>query len=160
MRQGDCEREEWPVALILVVVLVGGFALAVRSRSAGNRTGMTVLAIMGLLALAAFGMVGARGGSEPDVDPPRVSFVTPLDGTEVTSPVRVVVDVVRLAGNHVDVAVDTGCGDGGGTVHLGAGDTEATLELSPGEHRVCTQAYDTGHHPVGDGESVTVLVAG
>lgn len=97
------------------------------------------------------------------MDPPKVSFVEPLDGTEVTSPVRVVVDAVGLAGNHVDVAVDVGCGERGGTVHLAADARETTLELSPGEHRICVQAYDvrhTGHHPVGEGESVTVLVAG
>jgi hypothetical protein len=151
------------VILILVVVLVGGFALLARSRAAGNRAGVTVLAILGLLALGLFGLVGARGGSPPEEDPPRVSFIEPLDGTEVTSPVRVVVDAVRLAGNHIDLAADVGCGEGGGTVHLDADAREATLELSPGEHRICVQAYDvghTGHHPVGDGESVTVLVAG
>jgi hypothetical protein len=163
VRQEDCEGEERPVALILVVVLVGGFALAAKSRGDGNRTGMTMLAVVGLLALLAFGMVGARGRSGPEVDPPRVSFVEPLDGTEVASPVRVVVDAVRLAGNHIDLAADVGCGEGGGTVHLHEDAREATLELSPGEHRICVQAYDsghTGHHPVGEGESVTVLVAG
>jgi hypothetical protein len=151
------------VALILVVVLVGGLALVARSRAAGNRTGMTLLAVVGLLAFALLGMVGARGGSEPEMDPPRVSLVEPLDGTEVTSPVRVIVDAARLADNHVDVAVDVGCGEGGGTVHLQGAERETTLELSPGEHRICVQAYDvrhTGHHPVGNGESVTVLVAG
>jgi hypothetical protein len=151
------------VVLILVVVLVGGFALAARSRTTGNRTGMTLLAVTGLLAVGFLALVGARGGGEPEVDPPRVALVEPLDGTEVTSPVRVVVEAARLAGNHVDLAVDVGCGDGGGTVHLQGAQRETTLELSPGEHRICVQAYDlrhTGHHPVGDGESVTVLVAG
>ena len=151
------------MALILVVVLVGGFAIAARSRAAGNRAGMTALAVLALLAVGFFGLVGARGGSEPEVDPPRVSFAEPLDGTEVTSPVRIVVDAVRLAGNHIDLAAEVGCGEGGGTVHLDAGERETTLELSPGEHTICAQAYDdrhTGHHPVGDGESVTVLVAG
>jgi len=151
------------VALILVVVLVGGFALAIKARGAGNRAGVTVLAVMGLLAVVAFGMVGARGGSEAEVEPPRVFFVEPLDGTEVGSPVRVVVDAERLAENHIDLAADVGCGDGGGTVHLDEDERETTLELSPGEHRICVQAYDnghTGHHPVGEGETVTVLVAG
>jgi hypothetical protein len=151
------------VALILVVVLVGGFALAVKSRGDGSRTGMTILAVMGLLAVLAFGMIGARGGSDAELEPPRVLFVEPLDGTEVTSPVRIVVDAVRLAGNHIDLAADVGCGDGGGTVHLGEDARESTLELSPGEHRICVQAYDaghTGHHPVGEGDVVTVLVSG
>jgi hypothetical protein len=148
------------VILVLLVVVVGLVVVALRSREGGRRAGVTVLVVGGLLAIAGFGIVGARGGSTPDEEPPRVSLVEPLDGTEVTSPVRVVVDVVRLGVHHVDVSADAGCGEGGGTVHLAGGVRETSFQLTPGEHRICTRAYDTGHHPVGAGQSVTVLVVG
>lgn len=60
--------------------------------------------------------------------------------------------------------VDVDCVPGGQVVpaddnhlHFGKGQTEATLELTPGEHTLCLQAAD-GAHTALAGEGATQIV--
>lgn len=92
-----------------------------------------------------------------------VSFASPEDGAEVTSPVTVEMEAegitiepageVREGAGHFHVMVDVGCVERGETIpgdtegyhHFGKAQTEAELELEPGEHTLCLQVGDGAH---------------
>ena len=95
-------------------------------------------------------------------DGARVLFVSPADGAEVTSPLKVEMGVegmtVKPAGDlvastgHHHIIID-GTAPAKGTavpadethIHYGKGQTETELELTPGEHTL-TMQFANGHH--------------
>ena len=105
----------------------------------------------------------------------KVQFVEPVDGAKVKSPVTVKFAVegmtIRPAG---EIVPDTGHHhlviDGGpvpaGTfgpsdathLHFGKGQTETTVELPPGEHKLTMQFADGAHVSYGEPLSATVTV--
>lgn len=106
-----------------------------------------------------------------------VQITEPADGATVTSPVTVKMAatgfVIEPAGDgtvteghgHFHVMIDSGCVAVGEVVpsdathvHFGKAQTEAPLELAPGEHTLCLQAGDGAHTalPLTDEIKVTV----
>ena len=93
---------------------------------------------------------------------PSVAFLEPASGATVTSPVHLKLAafnfVVEPAGavhpgaGHLHVMVDVPCVTPGQVipkdaqhVHLGAGQLEMDLTLTPGNHTLCLQAVDGAH---------------
>jgi hypothetical protein len=132
-----------------------------------------ILKIVTLILLAL--VLGACGGNDEGW---RVYFTSIVDGDTVDSPVTVqwaatnftiepAGDVHEGAG-HLHIMVDVACVAAGDTVpaddnhlHYGKAQTEATLELTPGEHTLCLQAADGAHTALaGDGatEIITITV--
>ena len=106
-----------------------------------------------------------------------VRITSPTNGATVTSPVKVVMAasgfVIEPAGppragaGHFHVLVDVDCVTPGqpiavgvaGINHFGKAQTEADLELTPGEHRLCLQAGDGTHGALPLTDEITVVVA-
>ena len=97
-------------------------------------------------------------------EPPAVYIIDPEDGAEVSSPVTVRFGLrgmgvapagVEMAGTgHHHLLVDTGLPPAGLPIpkdehhlHFGAGQTETTLELSPGKHTLMLLLGDFAHVP-------------
>ncbi len=93
---------------------------------------------------------------------PRVFFISPIDGTTVSNPVKITMGadnfVVEPAGNvragagHLHILVDTDCIAAGQRIprddrhlHYDQGQLEANLDLSPGLHTLCLQGSDGAH---------------
>jgi hypothetical protein len=128
--------------------------------------------ILFVLALAA---CGSSGGDEPEA---RVFFTNINEGDTVDSPVTVqwsaenfIIEPageVKAGAGHLHIMVDADCVATGQIVpaddthlHYGKAQTEATLELTPGEHTLCLQAADGVHTALaGDGlvEVITITV--
>jgi hypothetical protein len=104
-----------------------------------------------------------------------VSFAAPSDGASVSNPVRVAfatshftvepAGVVHEHAGHLHVMVDVPCLDPGQPIpkdashlHFGGGQTEATVDLSAGEHTLCLQAGDGAHNALGLTDQITVTV--
>jgi hypothetical protein len=105
----------------------------------------------------------------------RVYFVSPKDGATVTSPVALKFGVdgyqVKPSGNidaltgHHHLIIDgTATPEGeivpadATHVHYGKGQTEASLKLSPGPHKLTLQFADGGHKSYGPGMSSTIHI--
>lgn len=105
----------------------------------------------------------------------KVSFVEPADGATVSSPLKVVMAVegmeVRPAGELVDgtghhhLLIDTEPVAWGVAVpadekhiHFGKGQTEAEVELQPGEHVLMLQFADGVHRSYGEGLMAKITV--
>lgn len=135
-------------------------------------------ATLGLIALALLGLLVTRGagGGEEEVDT-KVFFTQPLDGAAVRAPLQVAMGAeglvvepagpVREGAGHFHVVVDSACVEAGKTIpadathhHFGKAQTQATLDLSPGEHTLCLQAGDGAHTAFGATDRITVAVAG
>jgi len=140
-----------------------------------------------VLALAS--LTAACGDDDPSVTSTTVSAPTttlpaasvritsPAEGATVTSPVKVVMAATgfaiepagppRAGAGHFHVLVDVGCVTAGqpiavgaaGINHFGKAQTEADLELTPGEHRLCLQAGDGTHVALPLTDEITVVVA-
>ena len=93
---------------------------------------------------------------------PIVAFVSPTQGMTVTSPFSVTMSVENLtlepagepkAGSgHLHITVNGDCTPAGEVIikddthlHYGQGQSEATLTLPPGAHKLCLQAADGAH---------------
>lgn len=134
-----------------------------------------ILRILALILLTL--VLGACNGGGND-DTWRVYFTSIVDGDTVDSPVTVrwsaenftiepAGDIHEGAG-HLHIIVDADCVAAGVTVpaddnhlHFGKAQTEAALELTPGEHTLCLQAADGAHMALaGDGatEVITITV--
>lgn len=104
-----------------------------------------------------------------------VSFIEPLDGATVgkTFSVRFAVDgmAVKPAGElsattgHHHLVIDGGPVAAGEVVafdahhiHFGKGQTEATVSLAPGVHRLTLQFADGAHQSFGESMSNTITV--
>ena len=127
------------------------------------------LALATLVAAAFYGMsaptdVSAQGK-------PRIFFVAPKNGASVKSPVHLKfgienykiapvpdgdVKTARPGVGHYHVGVETGCLKPGETIvkgtpswiHLGKGDSEMDMQLTPGKHRLSLQLGDDLHNTV------------
>jgi len=107
---------------------------------------------------------------------PQVTFTNVNDGDTVSSPVHLEWSAenftiepageVNEAAGHLHIMVDTPCIAAGEIVpndethfHFGKAQTEADLELSPGEHTLCLQAADGEHRSLaGDGMTQVIEV--
>ncbi len=107
---------------------------------------------------------------------PAASFVSPGDGAVVSSPVRLVLRAtgarvepagpIHARAGHFHVMVDRACvrpdlpieKTEPGYEHLGGGDTEMRLTLSPGVHRLCVQLGDGAHVAFGRSQRITIRV--
>lgn len=120
--------------------------------------------------------VSTTEASEPTAS---VELVAPEDGAEVTSPVHVEMAAegftiepasagVNEGAGHFHVMVDVGCVEPGEAVpvdtpgynHFGMAQTEADLELTPGEHTLCLQAGNGAHVATDLTDEVTITVTG
>jgi hypothetical protein len=152
--------------------------------------GPSLAAVPALLALAFAGCGGGGAEPPPTTTPPttvakstepRVFFISPKDGDEVTSPVElrfgaenVSVDpvedppVVKPDSIHFHVGYDTDCMPPGEIipkadpwVHFGDGSSTIEVQLDPGTHRLCLQAGDGEHRTLegaGYSESISITV--
>ena len=108
---------------------------------------------------------------------PSVELTEPADGASVTSPVTLKMaatnftiepagdGTVKEGHGHFHVMVDTECIAPGTVipsdethVHYGKGQTEAPLELAPGEHTLCLQVGDGAHTALDLTDQVTITV--
>lgn len=126
--------------------------------------------ILFVLTMAA---CSSSGGDEPEA---RVFFTNLNDGDTVDSPVTVQWSAenftiepageVRAGAGHLHIMVDADCVAAGQIVpaddnhlHYGKAQTEATLELTPGDHTLCLQAADGAHSALaGDGATQVVTI--
>ncbi len=129
----------------------------------------TILIALAMILAAPFAWAGGETPSNPDA---KVYFVNLSDGDTVTSPVTVVFGLsgmgVAPAGTeaentgHHHLLVDRpplGQGEDGADelayglpsddnhMHFGGGQTEVTLDLSPGPHTLQLVLGDAGHVP-------------
>lgn len=105
----------------------------------------------------------------------RVSFVTPIDGSEVGSPIKVEFQVegmeVKPAGDmtensgHHHLIIDGDPVEAGVVVpadekhvHFGKGQTETEVTLEPGKHTLTMQFADFAHRSYGPRMSSTVTI--
>ena len=119
---------------------------------------------------ALFFIISACGGPEDGVD-----FGNLKDGDTVTSPVKIEFLVygktIKPAGEDVEgtghhhIIVDGGSIQAGTVVpaddthiHFGKGQTETSLELSPGKHTLTLQFADYAHRSFGGKWSKTITV--
>jgi hypothetical protein len=134
-----------------------------------NKQLLRILAlVLFCLALAA---CNGSGGNDAEW---RVFFTNIKDGNTVDSPVRVQWSAenftiepageVKEGAGHLHIMVDVACVPAGQIIpaddnhlHYGKAQTEATLELTPGEHALCLQAAD-GIHTALAGEGSTQVV--
>ncbi|HEX9682835.1 MAG TPA: DUF4399 domain-containing protein [Acidimicrobiales bacterium] len=102
------------------------------------------------------------GDGTEQMDDAAVSFGSPADGDEVSSPVALTFTATGIEihpaadavedGKHFHVMIDTDCVAEGEViaadeshVHFGDGSTETELELEAGSHTLCLQAADNDH---------------
>lgn len=105
----------------------------------------------------------------------RVKFLEPKDGAVVKSPVHMVFGVkgmeVRPAGelaentgHHHVIIGPAGIPEGTAVpkdekhIHFGAGQTEADIELPPGEHKLTMQFADGNHTSYGEVLATTITI--
>lgn len=133
-------------------------------------------AVLVALSLAGCGDSGPTRTASPTGA--KVFFVEPKDGAEVTSPVTVKFGIEGMevvpAGTEKDhsghhhVLIDTQLEDVNSPIpaddnhkHFGKGQTEATLELTPGKHTLQMVLGDHNHvphDPVVQSEVITITV--
>jgi hypothetical protein len=131
--------------------------------------------LLRILALVLFCLVlAACNGSGGNDAEWRVFFTNLNDGDTVDSPVTIQWSAenftiepageVKEGAGHLHIMVDVDCVTAGQVVpaddnhlHYGKAQTEATLELTPGEHTLCLQAAD-GAHTALAGEGATQIV--
>ncbi len=110
---------------------------------------------------------------------PHVYFVSPQDGAEVTSPLKVTMasdnftvepaaSGVHEGAGHMHIMVDADCIAAGQAIpkddthiHYGDGTLETELTLAPGTHTLCLQAANGDHVALADEgtrETITVTV--
>lgn len=118
-----------------------------------------------------------KGKAKADAPQAKVFFSEPKDGAEVTSPVKLVFGVegmeVRPAGelhentgHHHVIIGPAGIAEGEAVpkdekhIHFGKGQTEAEIELPPGEHKLTMQFADGNHMSYGEvmAETITITV--
>jgi hypothetical protein len=156
--------------ILPLLVLAAGYLAFIRLRRRSSRA--TTPFIVGgalLMALLFFTLVRGGGGGQAGQRrslPPSVVITAPLDGTTVGRPVEVTMAAERLrSGDHLHLIVDAPCVPVGHGVardrqhlHLGGGETEAVLDLAPGNHTLCLEAGDSSHEVVGQPDRVTIAV--
>lgn len=125
--------------------------------------------------LLLLGFLLLLGCSKEEKPSGRVFFVEPKDGAEIAGPVKVVMgvegmtvqpsgEVVEGTGHH-HIIVNGGAMRAGQVIptddthlHFGKGQTEATLELPPGDYELTMQFADGLHRSYGEELSDTIHV--
>ena len=124
-----------------------------------NRLGLRLYS--GALFLGFMILAGLAGAQEQ-----RAFFIEPKDGAEVVSPVKVVMGVegmtIKPSGGvvagtgHHHILINQGPMRGGKVIptdkthlHYGKGETEATIELAPGDYTLTMQFADGLHRSFG-----------
>jgi hypothetical protein len=134
-----------------------------------------------LVLFASLVAVGAYGSKQVSAQgKPRIFFVEPKNNATVKSPVHLKfgienykiaavpegdVKTVRPGVGHYHVGVEQDCLKSGETivkgtpqwVHLGKGDTEMDMQLTPGKHKLSLQLGDDLHNTV-QGLCTTITV--
>jgi hypothetical protein len=104
-----------------------------------------------------------------------VAFSEPTDGATVSSPVQVVMTAENIAivpagepvegEGHFHLMINVDCVTPGEVIpsddqhlHFGDASTETTLDLPPGEHRLCLQLGDGVHTALDATDEITVTV--
>ena len=136
---------------------------------------MKQIQLLKIFTLALFCLTLAACGSSDGGNAEAQVFFTNLnDGDTVDSPVTMQWSAenftiepageVKAGAGHLHIMVDAACVTAGQIVpaddnhlHYGKAQTEATLELTPGEHTLCLQAAD-GVHTALAGEGATQVV--
>jgi len=105
----------------------------------------------------------------------EVFFTEPADGAKVTSPVKLVFgvkgmevkpagEVVEGTGHHHVIIGPAGVPEGEVVpsdekhIHFGKGQTEAEIELPPGEHKLTMQFADGSHTSYGEVMAATITI--
>ncbi len=134
--------------------------------SAKYLKGLAFFALLPLLLMAC--------GATEEASEPRVFFTSPEDGATVSSPVKFEWSAedftiepageIHEGAGHLHLMIDTACLEPStiipaddNHVHFGKAQTEAELELAPGEHTICLQAADGGHAAL-EGEGMTQVI--
>jgi hypothetical protein len=111
----------------------------------------------------------------PEAPKARVFFSEPADGAKVKSPVKLVFGVegmevkpagelVENTGHHHVIIGPAGIAEGQMVpkdekhIHFGAGQTEAEIELPPGDHKLTMQFADGNHMSYGEVMAATITV--
>lgn len=128
--------------------------------------------LVAALTAATLLTLAACGDGPPE---PEVRFVEPQHNATVSSPVTVKTEArgitiepagpVREGTGHFHIMIDTPCIPPGQIIpaddnhkHYGQAQTEATLELPPGEHTLCLQVGDGAHRALPITETITITV--
>jgi len=120
----------------------------------------------GAIVLATISILGlpAGAGDTPAPDGAAVYFISPEDGAKVSNPITIQFGLVGMgvapAGiekektGHHHLLIDTGVPPLDEPIpsddnhrHFGGGQTEATLDLPPGQHRLRLLVGDQNHIP-------------
>jgi len=116
-----------------------------------------------------------RNGQAADLASHRVFFKSPADGATVQSPVKMQFgvegmdvkaagEVVAGSGHHHLIIASTGVPEGEiipadeTHIHFGLGQTEAEIELPPGEHTLTMQFANGAHVSYGEAMSTTIHI--
>ena len=144
---------------------------------------MRVVRHLALVTVAAAAFYGTWSPATVEAQgKPRIFFVEPKNGATVKSPVHLKfgienykiaavpdgdVKTARAGVGHYHVGVGTGCLPSGKTIvkgtpswiHLGKGDSDMDMQLTPGRHRLSLQLGDDLHNTVkGLCSTITVTV--
>jgi hypothetical protein len=145
---------------------------------------ITALFAVVALSLAACGDGSADAPAEYSIEnqpTAAASFVSPVDGDTVTSPLTVVLaaegvqltpaGVPAVGEAHLHVMVDIGCyktgefilgpseqDEAAGRYHLGDGSDSRQIALEPGTYELCVQLADGVHMAFGSTQTITVTV--
>jgi hypothetical protein len=128
-------------------------------------TTLTIVAVLGLAACE----------GEAPKSKANVRFTQPQNNATVSSPVTVKMEAegitiepagaVHEGAGHFHIMVDTPCVPPGQIIpqddshkHYGKAQTEATLELAPGQHTLCLQMADGVHRALPLTETITITV--
>lgn len=133
-----------------------------------NRVGVGRIASAALVAFLA--LAGLAAAQEQ-----RAFFIEPKDGAEVRSPVKVVMGVegmtIKPSGGvvagtgHHHILLNQGAMRGGKVIptdkthlHYGKGQTEASIELAPGDYTLTMQFADGLHRSFGKKMAHTIKI--
>lgn len=131
--------------------------------------------IVPLLIVVLLAAIACGSAEEAAAPEPTVRFVTPRDGDTVSSPVQVQMSVINYeidpagevveGSGHFHVMVDIDCIEEGtvipgteGHYHYGKAQTEAEIEMEPGEHTLCLQIGDGIHTATTLIDTITITV--
>lgn len=141
-----------------------------------KKSRVLAVAAIAMVIFAACGGDGETGGTGEDGGSASVSFVSPEDGAEVSSPVQVEMQAegitiepadagVNEGAGHFHIVVDAECVAEGEVIpkddqhrHFGDGSTQAELELEPGEHTLCLQVGNGAHEALAPTDEITITV--
>ena len=128
-----------------------------------------------IAAVASIALLATLGACGSDSDHATATFSSPTDGAHVAGGVDVTLTAegitieeageVRDGAGHFHVIADAGCLDSGEAiakdvdhVHLGKGQSEATVYLAPGRHELCVQVGDGAHTALDVVDTISVEV--